>query len=100
MFLFCDPGFYASAYFIIPDEHGERVQHQYGCICCNQFSIKGTVEVIEDEELIDKLETALGCDPWSPMAIKLATGLDVDEVLGESLMRLKDGRYVVIENCD
>lgn len=100
MFLYCSPGLFAGAYFITPDENGEEVQHQYGCVCCNQFSIKGTIEEIKDSELVSNLVNVLGCDYFSPEAIKLATGLDVAEVLGESLMRLTDGRYVAVENCD
>lgn len=100
MFLYCDSGTYAGAYIITPDENGYDVQHQYGCVCCYQFQVKGTVEEVKDPDLVSDLINALGCDYFSPEAIRLATGLDVAEVLGESLMRLTDGRYVVVENCD
>lgn len=100
MFLFCDPGLNDEAYIIIPDDDGMPIQHQYGCVCCRQFEIKGRLEIIQDPNLIAILQEALGCDYWEPEVIKLKTGLDVEEVWAEALCKLKDGRFIAINNCD
>lgn len=99
MFLFCEPGLSHPAYFIIPDENGELIKHQYGCVSCLDFDIKGRIEKVPDE-IANKLTTLLGCETASAEAIRLETGLDVDYVLDEALMKLKDGRYVATNNCD
>lgn len=99
MFLFCDKGLHDTAYFIIPDENGDEIHHQFGCVMCDQFSIKGRLEKVP-EDLAKKLEELLGCQYAEPAVITLQTGLEVDHVLGESLARLKDGRYVATCNCD
>lgn len=100
MFLYCDNGLHDRGYIITPDENGHLIQHQYGCVGCYQFEVKGHLEIIEDSALLDILEEALGCDYWSPEVISLKTGLDVAEVLSEALCRLSDGRYIAINNCD
>jgi hypothetical protein len=99
MFLFSDTGLHDTAYFITPDENGESIRHQYGCVGCSQFEIRGRLEKVP-EDVAKKLEELLGCEYAEPAVISLQTGLEVDYVLGESLARLKDGRYVATCNCD
>jgi hypothetical protein len=89
------------AFAIIPDESADWVQHQYACVGCHQFEIKGRVELIPDE--IGKIfERGLGCDQWLPeeFALRLPDGWEVETVIGEGLCKLKDGRYVATCNCD
>lgn len=99
MFLFCGKGPFALAYFIVPDNEGEQIHHQYGCGACLQFEITGRVEQVPDEIAV-RLASLLGCDYASPAVIKSQTGLDVAEVLDEALARLTDGRYIATHNCD
>lgn len=90
------------AFAIIPDENGDLIQHQYHCVRCWQFKIKGRVGLVPDE--IGKIfERGLACgNQWLPefFDLKLPEEWRVAEVLGEGLCKLKDGRYVATANCD
>jgi hypothetical protein len=98
MFLFCEH-LDDKAYFIIPEEGGEPIHHQYGCVSCLQFETIGRIEVVP-EPLASQLVELLGCNPAEPAVVRLKTGLPVNDVLGEGLARLEDGRYVAVANCD
>ena len=99
MFLFCED-LRDKAYFIIPEEGGEPIHHQYGCVACLQFEEVGRLEVVP-EPLASELAEMLGdCNPAEAAVIRLKTGLAVVDVLGEGLARLEDGRYVAVANCD
>jgi len=106
MFLYSDQGLFYRAYYIIPDSEGVEIQHQYGCVGCQQFTIKGRVEKVP-AALAKKLDTLLShnhsgsyCTSCTPEVISLETGLEVIDVLGEGLAKLADGRYIATENCD
>ena len=108
IFLYCG-GFDHPAYFIIPkdcykfrkyEEDVYRIQHQYNCVCCDQFYIEGQVEPINDPALAEAFISTLGtCNP-NKLLIEMQTGLKVRSVLGEGLCELEDGRYVAVNNCD
>lgn len=102
IFLFCDPkGNDSEAYIITPKLDGPyEVQHQYGCVGCQQFTVVGDIEPITDTELATKLTHLLDCDYDDIETIERSTGFQVDSVWGEGLMRLTDGRYVAVNNCD
>jgi len=91
------------AFVISPDESSkEWIQHQYNCVRCFQFKIKGTVDLVPDE--IGKVfEDGLGCgNQYLPefFNTKLPVEWHVSEILGEALCKLVDGRYVATSNCD
>ena len=125
MFLYGDPNTHAPAYFIIPADHPdfyakcpngenpkpERVEHQYGCVACRQFSVMGRIEPVEPELLALTLDASLGCHLGFGYAerecpgelekmISRTIGLEVERAMGEGLIKLKDGRYVATQNCD
>lgn len=106
MFLFCDDKLFGVAYLITPDDEGEDIQHQYGCVGCCHFEIKGKVETIEPYELADKIEDVMdglcmyGDERNVIEEFEKLTGWPVERVLGEALIKLKDGRYVAVNNCD
>lgn len=99
VFLFCGKDFAETAYLITPKEDGYSIQHQYNCVCCDQFCVTGKAEPI-NKELAEILDKMLGCEPASKKEIKKKTGLKVERVLGEGLLLLKDGRYIATNNCD
>jgi hypothetical protein len=100
MFLYSQTGLYHKAYFITPDDAGDDIHHQYGCVGCSQFEIKGRLEKVPDD-LAQKFDELLArCDYAKAEVISLETGMEVDYVLGEGLLKLADGRYVATCNCD
>lgn len=100
MFLYNDKGLFARAYFITPDDNGEKIQHQYSCAGCQQFEVKGAIEIVPEPLATQVADLLSSCDYPPASVIKLNTGLNVKYVLGEGLAELYDGRYIATENCD
>jgi uncharacterized Fe-S cluster-containing MiaB family protein len=91
----------AKAYFMIPDETCDYVNHQYGCIMCQHFRIKGRIEPVPNELMARQLEELMSCESTATAEeITAKTGLWVEEIIDEALIKLKDGRYVATYNCD
>lgn len=114
MFLYCEQGLFATAFFIIPADHptfhttvtddGQnhvpaKIQHQYGCVGCSQWYWEGRIEKVP-EPLAEIFEKNMRCTPASEEALSYLTNLRVKRVWGEGLCELADGRFVATENCD
>lgn len=105
MFLFLHGNPYETAYLITPDESGEKIQHQYGCVGCAQFIINGKAEAVS-EPLASQIEDAMselcgyGDEDAVVKQIEKLTEWKVERVLGEALIELKDGRFLAVNNCD
>jgi hypothetical protein len=95
-----------DAYFIIPSDLGYRIYHQYGCVGCYHFEIKGFAVPVPDPYVAKLLEAALGCncqynsDEVNLEQIKSMTGIEIESIQSEALARLKNGWYVATCNCD
>lgn len=104
-----------------------RIRHQWGCVWCARWEVVGRVELIEPK-LCVALDQLMGCTSdylgrltWPKLIatrehrppIRSFTEQDNQHlqrfrdllgewpvVLGEALLKLDDGRYIVTENCD
>lgn len=99
VFLYITDQIYADAFVIVPADQGVLIQHQYGCMACLTFEIRGWVYAWNGEAA-KQVEEMLGCYPSLPSEIREATGLPVINVLDEALAELENGWYVMTNNCD
>lgn len=127
VFLYCTSHFH-PAYFIVPANHpsfftvcpgnenpvAQKIAHQYGCYGCMQWGEMGRVEEVPEplasllSEILDcGCETLAGRGSYrtrsTPLSIEHLSnqiGMEVEQILGEALIKLKDGRYIAVENCD
>lgn len=76
------------------------IQHQYGCVGCSQFHIRGRLVPIDGTKGKAVENILSRCGNISVVLLEQALGLEVDSVLGEGLAKLRDGRYVATNNCD
>jgi hypothetical protein len=86
------------AYYVIPDPEGEEIEHTYGCFLKFGWTIMGRVEPIPGPKG-ELIEMSMGCEHMTAQELEAETGLEVEDVPGEGLARLADGRYVVTKNC-
>lgn len=87
-----------EAFIITPDPSGQRIRHQYGCAYCKQFETTGRIEPVS-VGLNVKCAKLLSCDYASAEEFSKATGFEATDT-DEGLATLKDGRFIITQNCD
>ncbi len=114
VFLYCDEGFQAASYGIVPRDGHVRVTHQYGCVCdMSHFDERGCTVVdlsaIGDGTLAAALPALMGCqiaDRRNEKSLRELLGrhgLELVTIRGEALIEVRSGdetMLIATRNCD
>jgi hypothetical protein len=115
LMLYCG-NWFDKAYRIYPcgigrfsqDQPKYDVRHQYGCVCCKQWSINAWKIDKINGELGEWLANAVGqCPSGFDIAYfndelkeKIGVGAAEFGLRDEALLELADGSYIATNNCD